>query len=89
MGGKIYERAMDVGANNTRWVLDFMRQEGFVPAKMDLGDVHPHKVYFFAQTGRLLVKKIERIKNDTIFAREAEHRKQLQRETEASDVTLF
>lgn len=66
-----------------------MRQEGFVPAKMDLGDVHPHKVYFFAQTGRLLVKKIERIKNDTIFAREAEHRKQLQRETEASDVTLF
>lgn len=88
-GGKIYDGAMDVGANNARWVLDFMKREGFVPAKADLGDVHPRKVYFFAQTGRVLVKKIERVKNDTIFAREAEYQQRLQREAEASDVTLF
>ncbi|GKS59221.1 putative chemoreceptor glutamine deamidase CheD [Nitrospira sp.] len=88
-GGKIYDGSIDVGVNNARWVLQFMKQEGYIPAKTDLGDVFPRKVYYFAQSGRVLMKKITKVKNDTIFAREAEYQKQLQVETDATDVTLF
>lgn len=88
-GGKIYDGSIDVGANNARWVLQFMKQEGYLPAKTDLGDVFPRKVYYFAHSGRVLMKKITKVKNDTIYAREAEYQKQLQVDTDASDVTLF
>ncbi|MFO0775882.1 MAG: chemoreceptor glutamine deamidase CheD [Nitrospiraceae bacterium] len=90
-GGKIYDGALDVGANNAKWVMDFMKQEGYIPEKVDLGDVFPRKVYYFPQSGRVLMKKIEQVKNNTIFAREQEYQKQLQRTTqvETSDITLF
>lgn len=90
-GGKIYEGVLDVGANNAKWALDFMKREGYVPEKVDLGDVFPRKVYYFPQSGKVLLKRIEQVKNNTIFAREQEYQKQLQRATEVqtSDVTLF
>ena len=31
---------------NTEWVLQFLKTEGYSIAKSDLGDVFPRKVYF-------------------------------------------
>ena len=87
--GKIYEGNIDVGARNTEWVLNYLKVEGFSIAKSDLGDVFPRKVYYFTESGRVMMKKIQRVKNDTIFDREVRYQKQLVQEQEASDVTLF
>lgn len=89
--GKIYEGNIDVGARNTEWVLHYLKEEGLPIAKSDLGDVFPRKVYYFTDSGRVLMKKIERIKNRTIFERENEYEKNLRQEQQQpqSDVTLF
>lgn len=89
--GKIYEGNIDVGARNTEWVLHYLKDEGLPIAKSDLGDVFPRKVYYFTDSGRVLMKKIERIKNRTIFERENEYEKNLRQEQEQpqSDITLF
>jgi chemotaxis protein CheD len=89
--GKIYEGNIDVGANNAKWVIAYLKSEGLVTVKSDLGDVFPRKVYYFTDSGRVLVKRIERVKNQTIFERENEYAAQIkQREQQAvENVTLF
>jgi chemotaxis protein CheD len=88
-GGKIYEGNIDIGANNAAWALEYLKNEGLEAQKTDLGDVYPRKLYYFIDSGRVLMKKIQRVKDDTIFDREVQYQKQLAREQEASNVTLF
>ena len=89
--GKIYESQIDVGARNAEWVLTFLKTEGLVSTKTDLGDVYPRKVYYFTDSGRVLMKKIERLKNQTIFSRESEYAAKIQsvKQRPEEDVTLF
>lgn len=89
--GKIYESNIDIGSRNAEWVVTFLRTEGLVPAKTDLGDVFPRKVYYFTDSGRVLMKKIERLKNQTIFERESAYAAKIQsvKQQPEDDVTLF
>lgn len=89
--GKIYESNIDIGARNVEWVLTFLKMEGLISIKADLGDVFPRKVYYFTDSGRVLMKKIERIKNQTIFVREAEYAARLQsvKQQPQENATLF
>lgn len=88
-GGKIYESAHDVGANNAAWALEYLQREGLRPITTDLGGSYPRKVYYFTESGRVLLKKIERIKNQTIFEREEQYQAALRQRLTDSDVTLF
>lgn len=88
-GGNIHGGHFPVGATNAQWALDYMKAEGLAPITTELGGVHPRKIYYFTESGRVLMKRIERLKNGTILEREAEYRKQLERERDRSDVTLF
>jgi chemotaxis protein CheD len=89
--GKIYEGNIDVGANNAKWVIGYLKSEGLGTVNTDLGDVFPRKVYYFTDSGRVLMKKIERVKNRTILERESEYAERIkQREQQPmEDVTLF
>ena len=91
--GRIYEGNIDVGARNAEWVLEYIKTEGLTVCKTDLGDVLPRKIYYFTESGRVLMKKIEKVKNDTIAAREREYASKLQVEKHVvateEDVTLF
>jgi chemotaxis protein CheD len=89
--GRIYEGHIDVGENNAKWVIGYLKSEGLAIVKTDLGDVFPRKVYYFTDSGRVLMKKIEHVKNRTIFERENEYAVKIkQREQQVvEDVTLF
>ena len=89
--GRIYDGNIDVGARNTEWVLQYLKTEGYTLAKSDLGDVFPRKVYYFTDSGRVLMKKLERVKNRTIVDRETEyqHRIEVEPVAQESNVTLF
>ena len=89
--GKIYDGQMDVGARNSEWVLSYVKTEGLSVVGLDLGDVYPRKIYYFTESGRVLMKKIEQIKNRTIFERESEYAakiKNVKKQAE-EDATLF
>ncbi len=89
--GKIYEGNIDVGANNAKWVIGYLKSEGLAAIKTDLGDVFPRKVYYFTDSGRVLMKRIERVKNQTIFERENEYAVRIKQgeQQPVEDVTLF
>ncbi len=89
--GKIYDGHMDIGARNREWVLNYAKTEGLSVVGRDLGGLYPRKIYYFTESGRVLMKKIERIKNNTIVARELEYAATISgvKQQAEEDVTLF
>lgn len=78
-----------VGERNSKFVLDYLATEGIPVASRDLLDVHPRKVYFFPTTGRVLVKKLMRMHNDTLVRRETEYAARLIEAPVSGDIELF
>jgi chemotaxis protein CheD len=88
-GGKIYDGAMDIGAKNAAWALDYLEREGVPLLKANVGDVCPRKVYFFTDSGKVLLKKLDRVVAKAIAEEEGQYQRKLQHAPVQSDVTLF
>lgn len=90
-GGKVIKHMTeaDVGNRNIAFVRDYLHTEGFAIAAEDLGDIYPRKVVYHPMTGRVQVKKLREIHNDTIFKREAGYSEKLQHQPVAGDIELF
>jgi len=78
-----------VGDRNARFVLEYLDTEGISVKAQDLLDVYPRKVYFFPTSGRVLVKKLVRMHNDTLVRRESEYAARLTESPVAGEVELF
>ena len=80
---------MNVGQRNADFVLRFLKAEQIRVTARDLVDVFPRRVHFFPATGRVLVKRLTVLKNDTILKREIDYRIQLDQSLRGGDVELF
>lgn len=78
-----------VGARNAEFVLNFLKTEKVPVVAKDLLDSYPRKVYYFPLSGKVLVKKLHRVHNDTLFTRETEYRDRLAHAKVAGDIELF
>ncbi len=79
----------NVGERNAKFVLKFLKEENIHIAAQDMLDVYPRKVYFFPATGRVRVKKLKQVHNDTIINRENEYSSRLRYSDLEGDVELF
>lgn len=79
----------DVGERNARFAIEYLKLEGIRLVAQDLRDDYPRKVYFFPATGRVLVKKLRSVHNDTIVRRERDYEHKLAAESVAGEVELF
>jgi len=89
-GGNVLKgfTAINVGERNVEFVLDYLATEHIPVLARDLLDYYPRKVYFFADTGQVLVRKIKKLHNNTIMDRETAYRMQL-RPQQSGDVVMF
>lgn len=90
-GGAVMESlaSSNVGVRNAEFVLSFLKLEKIPIVAKDLLDSYPRKVYYFPQSGRVLVKKLHRVHNDTLFSREQEYKRRLAAAKVEGDVELF
>jgi chemotaxis protein CheD len=79
----------NVGERNGEFVLDYLRLEGIPVVAQDLLDIYPRKVYFFPKSGKVLVRRIRSLHNDTIAQRERDYRTRLRQQPVGGDVELF
>jgi len=79
----------NVGERNAEFVLDYLKTEGIPILAQDLLDIYPRKVYFFADSGQVMVRKIKTLHNSTIMDRESAYRLQLRQTKASGDVELF
>jgi chemotaxis protein CheD len=81
--------AINVGERNAQFVRDYLRAENIRIVAEDLNDIHPRKVYFFPRTGKVLVKKLKQLNNNTLVNREQDYAHRLQTSAVSGDVELF
>lgn len=79
----------NVGQRNAEFVLDYLQVEQIPVVAQDLLGEFPRKVYFFPDTGQVLVKKIKALHNSTITDRESEYRMRVKFTPKSGDVELF
>lgn len=87
-GGRIIRGMTDVGDSNIRFVHDYIRMENLDLIAEDVGDIFPRKVIYFPETGKVRVKKLRSIHNDTIVSRESRYMQEIQQPT-SGEVELF
>jgi chemotaxis protein CheD len=90
-GGTVIKNmpTMNVGERNAEFGLNYLEIEGIPLVADDLLDSFPRKVYFFPQSGKVLVKKLKNLNNATIILRENEYQTALAKTKVAGDVELF
>jgi len=81
--------ALNIGSQNSAFVLDFLREEGIGVAAQDLYDVRARKVYFFPYTGKVKVKKLEAMRNDTLERRERDYLAEMRGSGAAGEIEIF
>ena len=79
----------NVGERNSHFVREYLDAEQIPIVAEDLLDIYPRKVYFFPAIGRVLVKRLRTLHNDTIIQREQEYSARLRAEKVAGEVELF
>ncbi len=88
-GGKIIPTLGDVGQNNIDFVLEYIDAEALKLISKDLGDIYPRKVIYFPKTGKVRMKKIKDLHNETIASREKQYRTSIKDIVVESEVELF
>jgi len=88
-GGQIIATMTDVGRKNIDFVLSYLEQEGLAIASQDLGDIYPRKVNYYPASGRVRVKRLRHLHNDTIVRREQSYRHELEEQPVEGGIELF
>lgn len=87
--GKVLAGLGDIGRRNAEFVREYIRLEKIRLAAEDLGGTYPRKVYFFPHSGRVLVKQLRSVSNNTIFLREKAYSESLHTASVGGDVEFF
>ncbi len=80
---------VNVGERNSEFVLDYLQTERIRVVSQDLMGLYPRKVYFFPVSGRVMVRKLKTVHNNTIIEREQVYGQRLKSSDISGDVELF
>lgn len=87
-GGKIINAMTDIGESNADFVRHFLQLEKIPIAAEDLGGINPRKVLYFPKTGKVRVRKLQHLHNDTIEKREVSYLHEIEKPV-AGEIDLF
>jgi len=90
-GGNVLKSftTMNVGDRNAMFVRKFLKEERIRVTGEDLLDIYPRKVYYFPKTGKVLVKKLKNMHNDTLYKREEAYASKLKTSDVGGEIDLF
>ncbi|WP_018988459.1 chemoreceptor glutamine deamidase CheD [Aromatoleum toluclasticum] len=88
-GARVLQGVTDIGRRNAAFALAYLRRERIAVVASDLGGVLPRKLYFFTQTGRVLLKELRSADQETVIAREDRHARRLGVSRMGGEVDLF
>jgi len=90
-GGSVLSsmKTIDIGIKNIDFVHEYLDQEEMKIVSEDVGDIYPRKVMYFSDTGKVRVKKLRSMHNDTISKREQNYSKSIEKKADQSDIELF
>lgn len=69
-GGRIMSSQTNIGWYNIGFAFDYVYTEGFKIVSQDIGDVYPRKVLYYPTTGRVRVRRLNAMQNQSLAAEE-------------------
>ena len=74
-GGNVLQGFMlsNVGEQNANFIVEYLNMENIPILARDLLDVWPRKIYYFPRSGKVMVKRLRKVNNDTIVSRERDY----------------
>ena len=88
-GGRVLNISTDIGGKNINFVKKYLETEGLPIASEDVGGPCPRKIQYFPLTGRVRVKKLNSMHNQTLQNREKEYIENLNKTKVAGKIDLF
>jgi len=88
-GGQIIHSMTNVGLDNIEFVREYLHTEGLQIASENVGDIYPRKIVYYPATGRVRLKKLKDLHNDTVVQREQAYQQDIVHEPVTGDVELF
>ncbi len=87
-GGAVVKhlKSSNVGEKNAKFSLDYLETEGIPVVSSDLLDIYPRRVYFFPQTGKVLVKKMYGVHNNEVILQEQGYSSSLKAKNVSGDI---
>ena len=90
-GGRVLQGfgSLDVGARNCAFVLEFLQVEGIPVLAQDLMDRYPRKIHFAPDSGRVLVKRLDAVRDDVVQRQEREYLRKLGSDAASGSIEIF
>jgi len=88
-GGRIMSSMTNVGWYNIGFVFDYIYTEGFKVVSQDIGDIYPRKVLYYPLSGRVRVRRLNAMHNQTLADEENRYINNIESRPVEGDVELF
>ncbi len=88
-GGRVLDMQTDIGEKNIEFVRQYLMKEKLNAIAEDVGGRHPRKIQYFPYTGRVRVKKLNNLHNNTLIERENVYLARLKQSELKGKVELF
>ena len=88
-GGRIIANMTDVGKRNIEFARDYIQTEGLQVVAEDVGDVFPRMVVYFPASGKVKVKRLRSLHNNTILEQETQYLQTIEKKPVSGDIELF
>jgi chemotaxis protein CheD len=88
-GGQIISRFTQIGEKNIQFIHLYIQNERLKLASEDVGGVLARKVVYYPATGRVRVKKLKQLHNDTIIERENRYITDIEQRPVKGEIELF
>ena len=87
--GRIVPGMSDIGARNAKFAVEYLEREKIPVLAQDLGRHEASKIYFFPRTGKVLVKRLKMLPNDTVIERERNYAARLDELARSGNADIF
>lgn len=88
-GGRIMSSMSNIGWYNIGFTFDYIYTEGFNLVSQDIGDIYPRKVIFYPTTGRVRVRRLNSMHNQSLVDQESKYIQNIEHKPVEGDVELF
>lgn len=88
-GGRIIANMTDVGRRNIAFARDYLETEGLKVTSEDVGETFPRMVVYFPATGKVRVKRLRSLHNNTIVELETRYLNTIEEKPVSGDIELF
>lgn len=88
-GGNVINNSARIGSKNAAFIRNFLKQEGIRIVSEDLEGDLPRRIHYFPETGKVMMRKLQRTENTRVVEDEARYKRQIASTPVEGDIDLF